>query len=77
MSIEQELAVFATRVFLVADDMVEPAVLDELEAGARRIRDKIRAGEVDIKTVFGDNDEPSVIWGLLAPNTASQFLPTI
>ncbi len=38
-----------------------------MEAGARRIRDKIRAGEVDIKTVFGDNDEPSVIWGLLAP----------
>ena len=67
MSIEQELGRFRDQGFLVADDMVEPAVLDELEVGARRIRDKIRAGEVDIKTVFGDNDEPSVIWGLLAP----------
>ena len=67
MSIEQGLGRFRDQGFLVADDMVEPAVLDELEAGARRIRDKIRAGEVDIKTVFGDNDEPSVIWGLLAP----------
>ena len=38
-----------------------------MEAGGRRIRNKIRTGEVDIKTAFGANNEPSVIWGLLAP----------
>ena len=67
MSIEQQLDLFCDQGFFVADGMVAPETLDELEAGARRIRDKIRAGEVDIKTAFGDNDEPSVIWGLLAP----------
>ncbi|NKB71639.1 MAG: hypothetical protein GKR89_31580 [Candidatus Latescibacteria bacterium] len=67
MSIEQDIDRFGDQGFVVVDDIVEPAVLNELEAGSRRIRNKIRAGQVDIKTAFGDNDEPSVIWGLLAP----------
>ena len=67
MSIEAQFDLFRDQGYLVVDDMVEPAVLDELEAAARRIRDKIRSGEVDIKTAFGDKREPSVIWGLLAP----------
>ena len=67
MSLEQELDRFRDQGFLVVDDMVEPPVLNKLEAGGRRIRNKIRTGEVDIKTAFGANNEPSVIWGLLAP----------
>ncbi len=32
-------------------------MMDELEAAARRVRDKIRAGELDIYSIKGDNQE--------------------
>ena len=53
--------------YFIADDAVEPDMLDELEAAARRGRDKTRSDEVDLRSNRGENREPLVIWGLFAP----------
>ena len=53
--------------YVVVDDAVDPDMMDELEAAGRRVRDKIRAGEVDVHSILGENREPQVIWGLIAP----------
>jgi len=49
------------------DDAVYPAMMDELEAAGRRVRDKIRAGELDIYSIQGNHQEPQPVWGLIAP----------
>ena len=54
--------------FTIVDDAVEPGMLDALEVAARRVRDKVRSGEVDIKSVRAEGGEPQVIWGLMAPD---------
>ena len=53
--------------YFVADDAVEPRMLDELEAATRRVRDKTRADEVDLRSNRGEGREPLVIWALFAP----------
>ena len=53
--------------YVVVDDAVDPNMMDELEAAGRRVRDKIRADEVDVHSILGENREPQVIWGLIAP----------
>lgn len=67
MQIEQHFEQYIERGYFVADDMIDPEMLDALEAAMRRVREKIRSGAVDIKTAFADNREPIVMWGLIAP----------
>ena len=69
MDIEEQFERFRTNGYFVVDegDMVDGDMLDELETAARRVRDKIRSGTVDIKTILGEGGDPIVIWGLIAP----------
>ena len=53
--------------FVVVDDAVEAEMVDELEAAARRIKEKIRSGEVDVCSSVDEDGEPKYIWGLIAP----------
>ena len=53
--------------FAVVDDAVDPAMMDELEAAARRAQDKVRSGEVDVHSIKDEDGEPHVLWGLIAP----------
>ena len=68
MPTDEQLNQYRDQGFMIADDAVEPGMLDALEAAARRVRDKVRSGEVDIKSVRADGGEPQVIWGLMAPD---------
>ena len=67
MSVQDAVDEYHRQGFAVVDDAVDPDMLDELEAAGRRVRDKIRAGEVDINSALAENREPHVIWGLIAP----------
>lgn len=55
--------------YFIADDAVDPAVLPELTAAARRAKEKVRSGKVDVYTHWAtkENTEPWGIRGLLAP----------
>ena len=68
MPTDEQMNDYLDQGYTIADDAVEPGMLDVLEAAARRVRDKVRSGEVDIKSVRADGGEPQVIWGLMAPD---------
>lgn len=55
--------------YFVADDVATPAMLAELLAASRRVKEKVRAGKVDVYTHWAtpENTEPWAIRGLLAP----------
>jgi len=67
MPTKEQIAQYFTQGYFIAADAVEPDILDELEAAGRRIRDKVRSGTVNIRSNLGENNEPIVIWGLIAP----------
>ena len=60
---------FETEGYFIADDAVEPGMFAELAAAARRVKDKVRSGQVDVYTHWATdrNTEPWAIRGLLAP----------
>jgi hypothetical protein len=67
MPTKQQIDQYFDQGYFIADDAVEPDMLDELEAAGRRVRDKIRSGAVNIHSNLGENDEPIVIYGMIAP----------
>ena len=55
---------FFTQGYSLVEDAVEPEMVDRLEAAARRVWAKVRAGEVD---VAGNGPEATAIFGVIAP----------
>ena len=55
---------FSTQGYSLVEDAVEPEMVDQLEAAARRVWAKVRAGEVD---VAGNGPEATAIFGVIAP----------
>ena len=69
MPTREQAEQFETEGYFVADDAVEPGMFDELAAAARRVKHKVRSGQVDVYTHWATerNTEPWAIRGLLAP----------
>ena len=67
MLTEQHLKDFDELGYFIVDDAQEPGMTEEMCAAARRIRQKVRAGEVDLYTDFHGEGEPYHIVGLNAP----------
>ena len=69
MPTREQAEQFETDGYFVADDAVEPGMFDELAAAARRVKHKVRSGQVDVYTHWAtdENSEPWAIRGLLAP----------
>ena len=55
---------FSTQGYSLVEDAVEPEMVNRLEAAARRVWAKVRAGEVD---VAGNGPEATAIFGVIAP----------
>lgn len=53
--------------YFVVDDAIDPRMLEELRAAARRIKARVRGGEVDVYTDFRGEGEPYHIVGLISP----------
>lgn len=70
MATEKQLQDYRDQGYFIADDAVDAAMLEALEAAARRVREKVRSGAVDIKSSRSESGEPQVIWGLMAPEFA-------
>ena len=62
--IEKVKEEFSTQGYSLVEDAVEPEMVDRLEAAARRVWAKVRAGEVD---VAGNGPEATAIFGVIAP----------
>ena len=67
MLTEQHLKEFDEFGYFIVDDAQEPGMTGEMRAAARRIRQKVCAGEVDLYTDFHGDGEPYHIVGLNAP----------
>ena len=63
---QQYIEQYEEQGYFVVDGMVDEGMVDELEGASRRVRDKVRSGEVDVANNRGDGD-PTAIFGLLAP----------
>ena len=66
-TLERQLGHYEEQGYVIVDDAVDAAMLDELEGAGRRVRDKVRSGQVDVESIRGAQREPQVIWGLIAP----------
>ena len=68
MPTREQAEQFETDGYFVADDAVEPGMFDKLAAAARRVKHKVRSGQVDVYTHWAtdENSEPWAIRGLLA-----------
>ena len=64
--IRSQLEQFEDRGYFILDDMVPEAMLDELEAATRRVREKVMSRELDIGGNYGSGD-PKSIHGMWAP----------
>ena len=55
--------------FFIVDDLVDVDTLFQLREAARRVKEKVRIGQVDLFTHWADKDarEPWAIRGLIAP----------
>ena len=53
--------------YFITPDAVDPALVDEMRNAARRIKDKVRSGAVDIYTDYHSPGDPYHIVGLLSP----------
>ena len=69
MPTRQQAEQFETDGYFIADDAVAPNLFDELAAATRRVKHKVRSGQVDVYTHWAtdENTEPWAIRGLLAP----------
>lgn len=75
-TLERQLGHYEEQGYVIVDDAVDAAILDELEAAGRRVRDKVRSGQVDVESIRGAQREPQVIWGLIAPEYGEPVLPS-
>ena len=53
--------------YFIVDDAHQPGTIEEMREAARRIKNKVRSGEVDLYTDFHGEGEPYHIVGLNAP----------
>ena len=67
MLTEQHLQDYEQLGYFIVDDALEPGMIEELRAAARRIETKVRAGAVDLYTDYHGEGEPYHIVGLNAP----------
>ena len=69
MPTRQQAEQFETDGYFIADDAVAPNLFDELAAATRRVKHRVRTGQVDVFTHWAtdENIEPWAIRGLLAP----------
>ena len=69
MPTRQQAEQFETDGYFIAHDAVAPNLFDELAAATRRVKHKVRSGQVDVFTHWAtdENTEPWAIRGLLAP----------
>ena len=69
MPTRQQAEQFERDGYFIADDAVEPGMFDDLAAAARRVKQKVRSGQVDVFTHWATDEdtEPWAIRGLLAP----------
>ncbi len=64
---EDHLKDFDELVYFIVDDALGAGMLEELRAAARRIKAKVRAGEIDLYTDYYGDGDPFHIVGLYAP----------
>ena len=55
----QQAEQFETDGYFIADDAVEPGMFDKLAAAARRVKHKVRSGQVDVYTTGPPTRIPS------------------
>ena len=69
MPTRQQAEQFEKDGYFIADDAVEPGMFDDLAAAARRVKQMVRSGQVDVFTHWATDEhtEPWAIRGLLAP----------
>ena len=68
MPTRQQAEQFETDGYFIADDAVDPDLFDELAAAARRVKHKVRSGQVDVYTHWATDETSSRgRFGLLAP----------
>ena len=53
--------------YFIVEDAVEPGMTARLLASGRRVKERIRSGEIDIYTDFAGDGEPYHFGGLLSP----------
>jgi len=68
--IYQEMEEYGSRGWTVVDGLVAPGFFDEIEAACRRVKARVRSGEVDVYTHWARDGEPWCIRGLIAPQFA-------
>lgn len=66
--IYREMEEYGSQGWTVVDGLVAPDFFVELEAACRRVKDRVRAGDIDVYTHWGNPGEPWCIRGLLAPD---------
>ncbi len=67
MVTEEAKEQYSTQGFFIVDDAVEPNMLEPLLQATRRVKQKVRSGEVDIFTHRTPEEDPWAIRGLFAP----------
>ena len=69
MPTPQQAEQFDADGYFIADDAVDPVMFDEIAAAVRRVKHRVRSGQVDVYTHWStpENTEPWAIRGLLAP----------
>jgi hypothetical protein len=67
MVTEEQKEQYETEGYFIVDDLVPPDMFDSLLEAARRVKAKVRSGEVDVFTHWAAPGEPCCIRGLIAP----------
>ena len=77
MLTEEQRRSFDEDGYFLVDDAIDRQMFEELLAAGRRIKAKVRAGEVDVYTDFHSEGEPTHIVGLISPEPpAAPSTPT-
>ena len=78
MPTRQQAEQFERDGYFIADDAVDPAMFDELAAAARRVKRKVRTGQVDVFTTGPPTRRPSRGRSAACsrPSSTSRFSPS-
>ena len=74
MDIEEAKARYCEQGYFIVVDAVQSDMLDQLDAAAHRVWDKVRSGAVDVGG-NGPNTNGTAFLASLPPNSASRCLP--
>ena len=64
---EAQQQAFAEQGYFTASDAVSPDMVEELRQAARRVKGRVRTGELDLYTDYRGEGEPYHVSGLIAP----------